>query len=134
MNGRSRRNQQGFTLIEVMFALLILGSGLFVLLEAHYNALHRHVELRDEVLLRRLTQQALGLAEVQVLAGTLEESGDFGPRYPEYTYSFEAAEAGSEDHIGLMEVQVRVAGPAGERAMTALIFGTETTWNETDSQ
>ena len=103
---RDRRGQQGFTLIEVMFALVILGSALFLLLEAHYNALHRHVELREEVLLRRLTAQALGLAEVEVLAGTLEDSGDFGPSYPEYTYSFEAADAGSEDHAGLMQLQV----------------------------
>lgn len=104
---RSRSDTSGFTLIEVMIAMAVLGSALFVLLQAHHGALNAHGQLRDEVLLRNLMALAVGIAEVEVAAGNLSDSQEFGDRYPDFDYSFDAQPVG-EGFPALYDVLVKV--------------------------
>jgi prepilin-type N-terminal cleavage/methylation domain-containing protein len=104
---RDRRDANGFTLIEVMIAMAVLGSALFVLLQAHHVALNAHNDMRDEVILRNLTALAVGIAEVEVAGGNLADSQEFGDRYPDFDYSFDAQPVG-EGYPALYDVLVQV--------------------------
>jgi len=108
------RGRAGFTLIEVMIAMAVLGSALFVLLQAHHAALYAHNELRDEVILRNLMALAVGIAEVEVAGGNLADSQEFGDRYPDFDYSFDAQPVG-EGYPALYDVLVKIEGPEVER-------------------
>lgn len=105
-----------------MVALAILGTGLFVLLEAHFASLMLFSEAQEAAEMRLFVEQAMGLAEVEVLAGETGGEGDFGERYPEYSYVYSATEAYGEEMPGLLEVMVMVNGPADERQLTFYVF------------
>lgn len=111
---RNRRSDAGFTLIEVMIAMAVLGTALFVLLQAHHGALNAHNELRDEVIVRNLMALAVGIAEVEVAGGNLTDSQEFGDRYPDFDYSFDAQPVG-EGYPALYDVLVKIKGPNVER-------------------
>ena len=111
---QERRDAAGFTLIEVMIAMAVLGSALFILLQTHHSALRNHIEMREEVLVRNLTALAVGIAEVEVSAGNLSDSDEFGDRYPDFKYSFDAQPVG-EGYPALYDVLVTVEGPNVDR-------------------
>ncbi len=83
---------RGFTLIEIMIALAILGMSLFVLLDMHYNAVRAQNRLENEVRVRNLLSLAAGMSEVEIAAGTLKDAQEFGDRYPGWRYKFDAQE------------------------------------------
>ena len=89
---RARPQAAGFTLIEVMIALAILGMSLFILLDMHYNAVHVQNRLENEVKVRNLLSLAVGMSEVEIAVGTLKDSQEFGDRYPGWRYTFDAQE------------------------------------------
>ena len=92
-NRHSRRSDnEGFTLIEIMIALAILGMSLFVLLDMHYNAVQVQTRLENEVRVRNLLSLASGISEVEIAAGNVNGSEEFGDRYPGWSYSFDAEE------------------------------------------
>lgn len=122
-NPKSRIRDQGFTLIEVMLALAILGSALFVLLDGHHAALRLFQQAQDEATTRSLMERALAMAEVELLAGNLEGSGDFGKRYPEHTFSFAAEQIGDEE-LPLYQLAVTVEGPGESHEMTLFVYDT----------
>jgi prepilin-type N-terminal cleavage/methylation domain-containing protein len=115
------RRENGFTLLEVVLALGILGTAAMILIETHYNAVHMHTVVKDEVVMRGLLQQAVGIAELEVASGNLSDSGEFNERHPDFEYSFEASPL-SEEYLGLHEVQVTVEGPNEERSLVFYVF------------
>jgi len=126
LNGRPGR-LDGFTLLEVLAAVAIMGVALFVLLEAHYAAMNLNVSVSEEVILRQLVESVIAKAEVEVLAGNLAGAGDFGERYADYRWSFDAVEAGSDEMIPLYSVQARVEGPIEERSYEFYVYDTSMT-------
>jgi len=86
------RGNEGFTLIEIMIALAILGMSLFILLDMHYNAVQVQTRLENEVRVRNLLSLASGISEVEIAAGNLNGSEEFGDRYPGWSYSFDGEE------------------------------------------
>lgn len=127
MKPRAARTQ-GFTLIEIMVALAILSTALLVLLDGHYGAMSLFSATRDEVLMDGFLERALGQAEVEVLAGKASGTGDFGARYPDFTYAFSAQTVGSAQtgtttqESSLRQVTVTVSSPTEERTMDVLIY------------
>ncbi len=124
---------QGFTLLEVLMALAILGLALIVLLEGHHMALRLNQELTEEVVMRQLSESVVARAEVGVFSGTFSDSGDFGNRYPGYSWSFEAFQASDDELVLLYSVDVSVRGPSEERTLTFYVYDLGAADAETDS-
>lgn len=120
------RSDHGFTLVEIMVALAILGGSMMILLDTHYGAMRLFGDAREETLMQQFLDRVLGEAEVEVLAGTLSGSGDFGKRYPDYKYTFEATPSGDDEMVPLYAVTVTVDGPTESRSMEMLVFSVET--------
>lgn len=112
---------QGFTLVEIMAALAILGTALFMLLQAHYTTLRLFETAREEALLTELLERAVSIARLEVAAGNPTGADELGKRYPDYEYRFEATPV-DEAQPALVELYVQVEGPAEERDARLLIF------------
>lgn len=108
-----KRARTGFTLLEVVVALAILGSSLFILLQTHLNALDARERQQSKVMMNHMLMQALGRAELEIASGTLSGSDDFGERWEGYSYEFDAQYVG-ESWPNLYEITLRIATPAEE--------------------
>ncbi len=119
-----RKSTAGFTLIEVLVALAILGTALFVLLDAHYSALALHNQVREEVTARQLMDYAVAQAEVELLQGRLAGEFEFGNRYPDYFWSYEAILDQVDTAVQLFDVIVTVSGPDGDETLDFYSYDT----------
>jgi prepilin-type N-terminal cleavage/methylation domain-containing protein len=120
MNG-PRRNE-GFTLIEVVVALAVLGVAVFALLEAHYGSVSLFVDAEDESRIDLVVGQAVAQAELQILSGTERGEGELGAYLPDYSYTFSAVQTNEIENPGLFEVTVTVRGPNLEREVNYLVY------------
>lgn len=112
----------GFTLIEVVVALAILGTGLVILLETHYASLRLLDDAQQEVFIASLLESVIGEAEKEILLGNETGDGEFGRRYPGYSYSFEGIQPDQDNVPGLFEVVVTVRGPSLQRDVTFYVY------------
>ena len=118
----SRHGTDGFTLIEVVAALAILGVALLVLLETHFASLNLFIDVEDQARMDLFVTQAVGIAEFEVLAGSEAGEGDFGENYEGYAYSFTADLRDPEVTPGLFDVTVRITGPDETHSVTFLLY------------
>ncbi|HOK08421.1 MAG TPA: prepilin-type N-terminal cleavage/methylation domain-containing protein [Candidatus Hydrogenedens sp.] len=113
----------GFTLMEILTALAILGGAAFILFNVHYNAMKLHEATITQTDENQLIYAACSRAEVGVLTGTLEESGDFGPAYEGYSWNYIATAIGSDPSIPLYTVNVNLMTPSNEnKTITFLCY------------
>lgn len=122
-DGRRRvARAHGFTLIEIMVTLAILGVGVFVLLEAHYGALRLFDDTQDEVLIRQFLQRAVAEAELAVVSGTLSGEEEFGERWEGYRYTFDATPVHELEGIKEFDVFVTLITPGEEKTLSFLVY------------
>lgn len=117
-----RGAKAGFTLIEIMVALAILATSVVILLDSHYGALNLFANAQDEAMMQSFMQQAAGEAEVNVLTRQLSGTGDFGSRYPDYSYSYAAQLVDATQAVPLYHVTVTVTGPSDEAKMELFVY------------
>lgn len=115
MNARGRQgraaNDAGFTLIEIVVALGILGVSLFVLLQTHYGSLSLISTAQEESIFDVILTEALNRAEFEVLSGETSGGGEFGEDLSGYSYSYSATPRKSNETPGLIDVTVTITGP-----------------------
>lgn len=110
----SSHTRAGFTLLEVIIALAILGSSMVLLLESHYGSLLLFSEAQDEVLKQVLSKQGSALAELEILTGVESGGDDFGEAYPGYSYTFRSKMIDEFELPGLFEVTFVLHTPTEE--------------------
>lgn len=115
-------DRRGFTMIEILAALAILGLALMILLDAHYSALRLHADVSNEVAVRTLLERTVAQAEVGVLTGETSGSGDFGNRHPGYSWAYDAVMQGDDPEMELYQVTAAVYGPADESSITFWVY------------
>lgn len=115
---------RGFTLVEVLAAITILGMGLFILLQSQWSALNMHTVMNDEVTFGEFVETVVGKAEIGVVTGMLSDNGDFGALYPDYSWSYDASLSGdSEDPENqLYEVLITIEGPEKSKELTFYLY------------
>jgi prepilin-type N-terminal cleavage/methylation domain-containing protein len=120
VSGRS--GESGFTLMEVIVALGILGVALFALMGAFFGGMNMFDDVRESQRQVDLLERALSEAEVGVMTGELSGAEEMGPRWPDVTYSYEANPV-SEEQAGLLRLTVTLEGPdEAESSIEALIY------------
>jgi len=111
----------GFTLIEIMVAVAILGTAMLVLLEAHYGALHLYGETQEAIVSQMLVERAVYEAEMHVQAGELKGTGDFGKSKTGCSFTFDAQPMG-ENYVPLYFVNVSVTTPTDSQSVQMLVY------------
>ena len=106
----------GFTLVEVLAAVAILGSALFILLSTHHGALQLYEEMNSAMVRSQLLEQVVGEAEFGVLTGELTGSGELKGRYLGYTWSYQGTPTGGTEEapIPFYQVEATLRTPEGE--------------------
>lgn len=124
----------GFTLVEVLAAITILGLGLFILLQSQWGALNIHATINEEVTLSQLVDSVAGKAEIGVLNGVLSDGGDFGTRYPDYLWNYDAALRGDfeDPENQLYEVIISIEGPDTEKSLKFYVYNNNPEASEGD--
>ena len=129
-NSPARRrpsSKDGFTLIEVVVALGILASAIVILLESHYGSLQLFDAAQNIAFTDQLMEHAIGESERLALTGEFSGEGDFGRRFSDYRYRFEAQPVNPDELPGLLEITVSVEGPDGTKEMLYLVYNVNQT-------
>lgn len=106
-----RASTAGFTLLEVLIALSILGGSMIILLESHFATMRLFSETQDAAIEEMLMQEGTAMAEAEILSGEESGDGDFGEQHPDYKYSYKSRFLDDVELPGLMEVEFILIGP-----------------------
>ena len=114
----------GFTLVEVLAAVAILGGAVFILLNTHYSALRLYEEMNDSVYKRQLLEKVVGEAEFGVLSGEVTGSGELEGRYAGYAWSYQATPTGGTEDapIPFYQIEATLRTPDGEDETLTFYF------------
>ncbi|NLD36356.1 MAG: prepilin-type N-terminal cleavage/methylation domain-containing protein [Desulfatiglans sp.] len=82
-------NSRGFSLMEVMFALALIGIALTTLLASQSQGLSLANEAKFYTTASFLAQGKMAEIEIAETEGIMNDSGDFGDDYPDYTWEVE---------------------------------------------
>ena len=113
-----RKNQKAFTLIEVVLAMMIMASGLFILVNSWAGTYNRLRKTQVHVQIAALLERKVTEIERKYKGKSLEsipdeESDDFGSDLPGYSWTMKSKK---------LEIPDLSASLAGEKG------GTESVW------
>ena len=91
-----RLTTSGFTLLEVMVAIAILAIVLVSVYRMHSQTLTMNTAARFYTQAPMLAQSKLAQIEVDLSGITATDSGDFGDKFPGYTWRISTEEVASE--------------------------------------
>ena len=89
----SKKYGHGFTLLEVMFALSLIGISLTVLLASQSQGLSLANESKFNTTASLLAQHRMAEIEMENINDIISGSGDFGEDYPGYYWELNAETA-----------------------------------------
>jgi hypothetical protein len=122
VTGSGRHHKTAFTLVEVMVALGIFFMAMFTILGLISNSLRNARALQ-----RRTVDAGMVAAELSLTNKLTEglETGDFGDLYPEFEWTRDIYEAGTNGLFQVDMIVQRRAGGAVESKMSILLFRPE---------
>ncbi len=82
-----RKQDAGFTLLEVMVAMSILAIGLVAVLQMQSQSISMSTEARFLTTASLLAQHKMADIEAAASLDNREQKGDFAPDYPDYGWS-----------------------------------------------
>ena len=88
-----RKQDAGFTLLEVMVAMSILAMGLVAVLQMQSQSISMSTEARFLTTASLLAQNKMADIEGTASLENREQKGDFAPDYPDYGWSLSVADA-----------------------------------------
>lgn len=112
----------GFTLIEVVVALAVLGVGLTILIESHYATVQLYTQAEELAMAQMAVGQAVSQAERDVLSGKASGKGTLGARFPGYGYEYTSKAQDKKENPGLFAVDLTVTGPNLEKTLQYLVY------------
>lgn len=119
---RSPKAEAGFTLLEVLMALAILGGGMFMLLQSHLATMNLFSDTQEAALVELLSQQGTAIAEVEILSGKVSGEGNFGESLADYTYAYQAVLLDELETPGLLDVTFTLYGPLEDREFQFRVY------------
>lgn len=93
----SKKYSHGFTLLEVMFALSLIGISLTVLLVSQSQGLSLANEAKFNTTASLLAQRRMAEIEMEKINDVVSASGDFGEDYPGYNWELSVDQATFSD-------------------------------------
>lgn len=117
-----RRRTRAFTLIEVMIALMIFFVAVFTILGLISNSLRN-----ARVLQRRTVDAGMVAGQISLTNRLTEqlETGDFGEAYPDFEWTRDIYEVGTNGLFQVDMVVQRGSGGTVESKMSILLFRPE---------
>lgn len=124
------KRSRGFTFLEIMVALAILGSSFVVLLGAHSSAIRQEAAARRLMTATLLARQILTDTEVEGPPALGDDSGDFGEAFPDYSWERQVENVALPTGLDLVlptdnlrQVSIRVTWPErGQTRSTELVY------------
>lgn len=101
------KNQKAFTLIEVVLAMMIMASGLFILTNSWAGTYTRLQKTQVQVQLAALLERKIVELEREFRSQPLdavkeEDTGDFGAELPDYTWEMKSQKVEFPDLSGII--------------------------------
>ena len=107
-------NAPGFTLLEVMVALLIIATSFIVLLHSRNQSVIAADYARHMTIATLLATEKMGEMEQGELSNTGEDIGNFGEGYPEFMWRTAISDTAYEQVREIREVRVEVSWGEGK--------------------
>lgn len=112
MRKYSKKYRHGFTLLEVMVALSLIGISLTVLLASQSQGLSLANEAKFNTTASLLAQKRMAEIEMEKVDDITSTSGDFGEDYPGYYWELNVDTATlpdlSESELSLVKIDLKV--------------------------
>lgn len=105
---RNHESKNGFTLLEVVVALAIIATVLVTLLGTHLMSLNLAHKNQEQTLIAMLARQKLEEIRVTPFDSLNNDSGDFSPEYPNFSWEISVEEAEIKN---LKNVKLTIALP-----------------------
>ncbi len=119
MKQGSALNHDGFTLLEVMVALLIIATSFVVLLHSRNQSVLSADYAKQATIATLLASEKISEAGQEDFPDTGEETGDFGDNYSQYRWRTSVSETPYEN---IREVKVEVLwGEGGSERSVGLV-------------
>ena len=93
---RNLQSDLGFTLLEIMVAISIIGIVLVSVYKMHAQTISMHYEARFYTTAPLLAQLKMAEIETKLLEEQTNDSGDFGDEFPGYRWNVVTADVESE--------------------------------------
>jgi general secretion pathway protein I len=127
---RSRCEPSGFTLLEMMVAVAIIGIALVSVYKLHAQTIGLTAITRFNATAPLLAQSRLALLEAKPLKDASDDSGDLGDEYPGYSFKVAISDVESEIFKDpgptLKKIEIVIALNQDEQTYRLLTYRIET--------